>query len=290
MQSALIVHSKHTKEYAKLIASKYREVTFLEVRRPPAEDVLKIKNDKDIVIGVGGGSVIDTAKIISKNKRCIAVPTTAAGASMTPYATAWGKKKISISTKKPVLKMDYNMPKNLSLSVRQSTTFDALSHAIESSWSKNATLQSRKYSKRAIDLINRYLKKNLSKLTNNEMNELIAAGNFAGQAIAITKTNVVHATSYPITIEYGIDHGSACAMALPFFVEYMDFEGLPELFNLNSTRRLVAFLKRSFISPKIKNFNVRMIADKIMEYDKINDGPKKIDKKTLVRILKNIGK
>ena len=89
MQSALIVYSKHTKDYAKLISKKYRDVIFLEVTRPSIEEVLKISTNKDIVIEVGGGSVIDRAKIISKNKRCITVPTTAAGASMTSYATIW---------------------------------------------------------------------------------------------------------------------------------------------------------------------------------------------------------
>lgn len=288
MQSALIIHSKHTTDYARQISKKYRNVSFLEITKPPTEKILKIKNDKDIVIGVGGGSVIDAAKIISKDKRCIAIPTTAAGASMTPYATVWRKEKISIPTKKPVLKMDYKMPKNLSFSVRQSTTFDTLSHAIESFWSKNATLQSKNYSKKAIYLINKYLNKINRHLSKNDINKLIAAGNLAGQAIAIAKTNVVHAASYPITIKYGIDHGTACGMLLPHFVEYMDFEELPELFNLGSTEELVTLLKRSFISPKIKNFDIKMIADKIMEYDKINDGPRRIDKKSLVRILENI--
>lgn len=175
MQSALIVYSKHTKDYAKLISNGYKDITFLEVAGPPTEEVIRIKNDKDIVIGVGGGSVIDTAKIISRNKRCIAIPTTAAGASMTPYATVWGKKKMSIYTKRPILKMDYNMPINLPHNVRQSTTFDALCHAIESLWSRNTTSQSKKYSKKTIYLINKYF-------DNNNVNILINAGNLAGQS------------------------------------------------------------------------------------------------------------
>lgn len=235
MQSTLIVHSKHTKDSAKLISKKYRDVIFLEVTQPPTEEILDMKNNKDIVIGIGGGSVIDTAKIISKDKRCVAIPTTAAGASMTPLATIWGKEKISIPTKKPILKMDYNIPKNLPFSARQSTTFDALSHAIESFWSKNATSKSTIYSKKAIYLINKYL-------NNNDINTLITAGNLAGQAIAIAKTNIVHAISYLLTIEYGIDHGTACGMLLPYFVEYINFKGLPGLFNLDSTEKLVALL------------------------------------------------
>ncbi|HCJ66666.1 MAG TPA: hypothetical protein DHV62_04895 [Elusimicrobia bacterium] len=288
MQSALIVYSKHTREYAKLISKRYKDVSFLEVTKPPTEEILKIKNNKDVVIGIGGGSVIDTAKIISKDKRCIAIPTTAAGAAMTPYATIWGKEKKSVTTKKPILKMDYELLKNLPLNVMQSTVFDALSHAIESFWSKNTTPQSRNYSKKAIRLLNKHLNRINSHLNKNDINELITAGNLAGQAIAITQTNVAHATSYPITIEYGIDHGAVCGMLLPYFVEYMDFQGLPKLFKLDSTKELVALLKKSFIPPKIKNFDVKLIAKLAMKYERINQGHRKISQESLEKILKKI--
>lgn len=287
MQSALIIHSKHTRDYAKRLLKKYKNVKLLEITKPPTKEILKIKNDKDIVVGIGGGSVIDVAKIISKDKRCIAIPTTAAGASMTPYATIWGRQKITFPTKKPILKMDYSMPKNLPFNVRQSTTFDALSHAIESFWSKNATSQSKKYSKKAICLINKYLNKINRHLNKEDINELITAGNLAGQAISIATTNVVHAVSYPITVEYGIDHGTACGMLLPYFVEYMDFERLPKLFNLDSTEKLVALLKSSFIPPKIKDFDVKLIAKMAARYDKANQGPQKIGEKEFEQILRN---
>lgn len=283
MRSALIVYSRHTRDYAKLISKRYKDVVFLKVTRLPTKQVLKIKNDKDIVIGVGGGSVIDTAKIISKNKRCIAIPTTAAGASMTPYATIWGREKTSIFTKKPILNMDYKMPKDLPFRVIQSTMFDALSHAIESFWSRNATPQSRRYSSKAIRLINDYLTK-----CKKNMNELITAGNIAGEAIAITKTNVVHAISYPITIKYGIDHGTACGLILPYFVEFMDVEGLPKLFNLGSTEKLVLLLKSSFILPKIRELDFKLIVREAMRYRRIKDGPKKVTKRIVEKILESI--
>lgn len=284
-KTALIVHSKHTKEYAKLVAKNYRDVEFLEVRRPPTNEVFKIKTDKDVIIGIGGGSVIDTAKIISKDKRVIAIPTTASGSAMTPYATVWEKnKKISVPTKKPILK-NYEFPIKLPDKVLQSTIFDALSHAIESLWSKNATSESKKYSKKAIYLLNKNLKRK-----NKNIKEIITAGNYAGKAIAITKTNVIHATSYPITIKYNIDHGTACGMLLPYFVEYMNFKELPKLFGFDTTRELVEFLKQSFSPPKIKNLNIKLITNEAIKYKRIMDGPKEITKKDLEKILSNLKK
>lgn len=281
MQSALIVHSKHTRYYALSLAKEYEDVVFLEVTRPPTKETLKIDNNKDIVIGVGGGSVIDTAKIISRDKRCVAVPTTASGAAMTPYATVWGEEKMSVVTKKPLLRMDDAMAKNLPPAIRQSTAFDALSHAIESLWSKDATPESRKCSKEAIRLLSKYF-------DNSDINTLINAGNLAGRAIAITKTNVVHAASYPLTTEYGIDHGTACGMLLPCFIEYMDFKELPELFNFDSTNRLVSFLKKIFVPPEIENLDAGLIAGLAIKYERIDRGPKKISQENLKRIISNL--
>lgn len=284
MQSAIIVHSRHTKNYARSISKKYKDASFLEVKKYPTIKTLKIKTDKDLVIGIGGGSVIDTAKIISKDKRCLAIPTTASGASMTPYATVWLKKrKLSVPTKKPILRIAHNISRNLPLNVQRSTMFDALSHAVESFWSKNSTLKSRAYSKKAITMIMGYI-------NNNNVDTLINAGNLAGQAIAITKTNIIHAASYPLTIEYGIDHGTACGMLLPYFIEYMDFKSLPELFGFNSNEDLAELLKKLLIIPKIRNLDIKLISGMILKYNRIKHGPKRLNKNKLEMILENAKK
>lgn len=285
MRSALIIHSRHTRDYAESIAKEHRNTSFFEVKSPPTKEILKLVNDKDIVIGIGGGSVIDTAKIIAKGARCIAVPTTASGACMTPYATVWGNEKRSIPTRRPVLRMPDKISINLPRKVRQSTLFDALSHATESFWAKDATPQSKKYARKAIQL----LKELLSRIANpsqRDIYKLITAGNYAGQAIAEAGTNVVHAASYPITIEYGIDHGTACGMLLPHFIEFMDFNGLPELFDLHTMAELVELLKKSFIPPRIEDFDARLIAEKTMKYDRVSQEPGKITKKQMIAILK----
>jgi len=283
MRSALIVHSRHTKGHAKSVSKKYRDVDFLEVKRPPTEEILKVKSSKDVVVGIGGGSVIDTAKIISGDKRCIATPTTASGAAMTPYAVVWGKRKVTVPTEMPILELVRGISKELPPDVLRSTVFDALSHAIESFWARGATSQSKGYSGGALALFNEYL-------NDKDMDTLISVGNLAGQAIAMAGTNVVHSTSYSITIRYGVDHGTACGILLPFFVEYMDFEELPELFNLGSTEKLTFFLKSLFPTPRIeiKDFDTDFIADKAMEYDKINQGPRRVGRKSLIWILEKL--
>ena len=282
MQSALIVYSRSNKKLALKIAKKYKDISLLEVASPPSPKTLKIKTNKDIVIGIGGGSVIDTAKIISGRKRSVAIPSTAAGAASTPYATVWTKsRKISVSTAKPILNFISGISKKLPPKIAKLTMLDAFSHAIESLWSVNANSISRKYSKRSLVLLMKYIK-------TKDKDLLIKAGNEAGKAIAITKTNVIHAASYPFTIGLNIAHGQACGLLLPYFVEYMDYKELPGVMGLTSTKEVVSLLKRYCGRAKMGSFNPEIIADKTLRYDRINHGPKKIKKAELVSILEKI--
>ena len=62
------------------------------------------KNAKKIMIAMGGGAIIDKAKIYAKkhNKILIAIPTTGSGASETSHAVIWGKTKQNVDTAKPI--------------------------------------------------------------------------------------------------------------------------------------------------------------------------------------------
>ena len=269
MQSALIVHSKNTYSYAKEISKEYNTVEFFEVIEQPKEETLKIKTKRDIVIGIGGGSVLDTAKIISGLKRCITYPTTASGASVTPYAVAWGKEKFTIATAKPIVKK-YTAPIKLDSYFAQATAYDALSHAVESLWSKKATSESDTYANKAIIFLQKYFK-------TKDIQVLIEAGNFAGEAIAIASTNIIHATSYPLTINYGINHGVACSMLLPIFLEYYKVTFVYKLFDFSNV-----------VYPKINNFDVDSIVDTVLKNDKINYSKKLLDRESLTIILNRV--
>lgn len=214
----LVVHSPSTKYYAEMIINQ-EGGSLLEVVKPPTLDTLKIRTTEKEIIAVGGGAVIDTAKIIAIHPKAkvYAIPTTACGAACTPFATIWNTEKISVPTQIPELRNDYyGMSKHLPDKVRLSTQYDCLSHIVESWWSKDATEESRKHCAQALDFMKDYDdEKNL--------NDLIDAGNSAGKAIAITKTNIIHALSYGLTIRYGLDHGTACGVFFWAIVKEMNF-------------------------------------------------------------------
>lgn len=213
---------------------------------PKLEDVKRgiaiyKKNKPDLVIAVGGGNVIDMAKLINilsiqngepedyikaqkiitkRGEPFIAIPTTAgSGSEATQFAVAYiGKKKYSVGHK--YILPDYVvLEPRLTLTLPPQTTassgIDALSQAIESYWSVNSTKKSKLLSKKAIPLI----LKNLPLAYQNPNNlkyrkAMMTAANLAGKAINITRTTAPHALSYVLTSYFGIDHGHAVGIFL----------------------------------------------------------------------------
>lgn len=177
------------------------------------------------VISQGGGSTIDVGKWIARkhNVKHTAIPTTAGtGAEVTRFCvlTVDGMKTTYEDVR--FIPDSYILDPRLVVSLPHlhtlSTGLDALSQALESFWSKKATPESKNFSNTAVALVFENLKASLLEPYNEKlrMNMLLAA-NLSGRAIDITRTNVCHAISYPLTQWYGIPHGIACAMSLKYF-------------------------------------------------------------------------
>jgi len=214
-------------------------------------------NGSELIIAIGGGSVIDTAKIIKylavneqgsdyieKPIPIIAIPTTAGtGSEATRFAVVY------INGKKTSYEADFLLPDvsivDANLLNGQSkyqiavSGIDAFAQGIESYWSIHSTSESMRYSEKAIKLI----WGNLENAINNvEVAKIrVAEGsNNAGKAINITKTTAPHALSYGFTSMFGLPHGHAVALFLPFFIQYhktmndiqcVDARGIKHLFS-----------------------------------------------------------
>jgi phosphonate metabolism-associated iron-containing alcohol dehydrogenase len=206
----------------------------------------------EVLVALGGGSVIDSAKVFAaaggdfKRVRrfletgkgsetfeflpLISVPTTAGtGSEVTSWATIWHEslgRKYSLSHPRlypeaAVIDPELMMAKPWSLTL--ATGLDALSHALESLWNRNANPVSAEYAVSASALILKTLPRLRDDLTNISLRENMAkAALFAGLAFSNTKTAICHSISYPITLRYGIPHGIACSFTLPMVMASME--------------------------------------------------------------------
>lgn len=187
----------------------------------------------DAIIAVGGGSVIDMAKLIrfyGKSKvPLLAIPTTAGtGAESTHFAVCYidGVKNSisheSILPNQVILypELTYNNGRYLT----SCTGFDALAQAIEAYWNINATHVSDQLAIRAIENLFPILPRDV--LSPEDRITLLKSSNDAGRAINITRTTMPHALSYTLTSKYRYPHGHAVALTFPFFLKY-NIEGGP---------------------------------------------------------------
>ncbi len=88
---------------------------------------------------------------------------------------------------------------------------------MESFWATSSTEESRKQAEAAV----RYALPNLynavhSPAPGNRYNMIMSA-HCSGKAIAVTRTTIPHGLSYHLVKEYGLRHGHAVALTLPYF-------------------------------------------------------------------------
>lgn len=206
--------------------------------------------DFEAVIGIGGGSALDTAKVVALLRGgpagpdwlgsffregkgglddfsplpLIAVPTTSGtGSEVTPWATVWDeklKKKYSLADGRLFPEwalLDPDLTDSLPYDLTLFGSLDALSHAMEAVWNRNANQVSTELALRAVEIIlgawredfrNRYADPRTRE-------RLQLASLLAGLAFSNTKTALAHSISYPLTALLDLPHGLACGFTLP---------------------------------------------------------------------------
>ena len=250
--NTLLVCSKSTRDFLPGI----KRVRIIS--SAPTKDILNEVGTEEDVIAIGGGAVIDTAKILSKTPiRCY--PTTAAGSSSTSWSVYWdGTKKCSLKRMLPGdIILNGLFVEDLPDEVVMSTTCDVVSHCLDSMSSKKATDESVGYCKEALDII-RNKKDNF---------DLINAGNIAGKAIEIAGTNLLHSLSYPLTGYYNVSHGIALGYLLPKLSKFMGYnvDDIIGEYKIKLEFDLDLVIKEAFKYEKINEFNKFISINKLKE-------------------------
>jgi len=226
---------------------------------PLASDVSAMAASCDIgsvgaVVGLGGGSVMDSAKALAmlaanggsledylgptparkierKGRPLVLVPTTAGtGSEATKvgvYTSPSGRKYTLGS---PFLQADAALlsgalAASMPPALAASTGFDALSHALESMWNKNATSLSLEASTRAALMVLGAIGPAYDAAAATAAGKpveshnaialaMLEAASAAGVAFSGTGTALVHALSFVLSEDWHVPHGTACAFTL----------------------------------------------------------------------------
>jgi alcohol dehydrogenase class IV len=192
----------------------------------------------DVVVGLGGGSVLDTAKLgrllrdpepqqkirlRRRPARLVLLPTTAgSGAEMTRFASVGNDRRVvdHADLLADVAIVDPRLTDSCPPAVTYPAAFDALAHALESFWSGRSTPASRALSwQAAADLVT-VLRGSLDLPSGIQRNRLAAAATRAGRALDTTRTGAVQAYAGWLTAHRQVPHGVACLLTLSWLLPY----------------------------------------------------------------------
>lgn len=275
--SGMIQHQLHTPilEILEILHLPY--ALYSSVQADPSEHIIldAVEFSKtegiDLVIGFGGGSSMDVAKIIAilaapnqkqsiqdlygiNNARAprlplILIPTTAGtGSEVTPISIVTTGETTKTGIVSPLLYadiaiLDANFTKNLPPHITAATGIDAMVHAIEAYTSKiKKNFYADMLAKQALKLLNTNLSLVLKDASNLEARQNMLVGSMlAGQAFANAPVGAVHALAYPLGGHFHLSHGHSNALVL---VEVMKF-------NMSETKQHYAELMQ-WLEPNSK--------------------------------------
>ena len=292
---------------------------------PKTDDVMAMVDELNgkpvnVVIGIGGGSAMDAAKAVAavlsnggdlddylgvaatrkiekRDIKLILVPTTAGtGSEVTKvgvYTSRSGRKYTLghplMQADMAVLVTEYIL--GLPPAITASTAFDALSHALETIWNRNATPQTDRIAIESAVHILKWMETAYdSSLTGAEDGraEMLEGACMAGTAFTMTGTAAIHALSFILSEEWHVPHGVACAFTLEDVfrlnisdekTRYRLAQVAKALFGVDDVDRLlnrIIALKKKFGLPfSFKDLNINVEESRIGElFDKTIDDPK----------------
>jgi len=200
----------------------------------------------DLVIAIGGGTVIDIAKLIricsvqrdspsdiavgrgtieQRGIPLIAVPTTGgSGSEATHFAVVYvDQSKYSVAHEyvlPDAAVIDPRLTYSMDPTQTASCGLDAFSQATESFWSVNSSRASRSWAAEAVGLAFDNIERAVHTPTEVSREAMSRAAHLAGRAINVSKTTGPHALSYALAARCGVPHGHAVALTLGSFFEF----------------------------------------------------------------------
>ncbi len=221
---------------------------------PKSSDIQSMYEDPrfkeaDLVLGIGGGSVLDSAKALAmlgtnggeldqylgnsptrkiekKNLPLVLIPTTAGtGSEVTKVGVFTDDTGRKHTLGSPLMSAHAallvgSFLDSIPPALCAATGLDALDHALESIWNRNATPITRNAAESAAIAVLTHLPPLYRAIVQKEgdrrplQKEMLVASTMAGIAFNMTGTAAGHAISFILSEEWHVPHGSACAFSL----------------------------------------------------------------------------
>lgn len=261
------------------------------------------KKKYDFIIGYGGGSVLDFAKVIKsyssldkkikikdlilkinnlkekKKIKLLLIPTTSGtGSEVTSFATVWdlkNKKKLSLNSNQ--LYSDYAIVDpsttiNLDYENRLFTGLDAINQLFDSYWNKNSNYNSKILASKGIELgINAILNLSKNNFDDQSRLDISKASLLSGFCISKTRTSICHSISYPLTSFYNVPHGLACFFTTLAVFDYINLSenGVFDLMIKNSKFKNVKDIRSKLIKIYKKHYVINKIKNYVGNFQNI---------------------
>ena len=209
---------------------------------------LYLESGAQAMIAFGGGSPVDCAKaagariarpqkpvqamggllkVLRKTPLLIAVPTTAGTGSettlaavITDPATHYKYPINDFALIPDAAVLDYHVTLGLPKQITATTGMDALTHAVEAYIGRSTTKLTRAMAEEAVTLIAKYLLRAYRDGQDSEARtQMLRAAHDAGIAFTRSYVGYVHGVAHSLGGQYGVPHGLANAVILPYFLE-----------------------------------------------------------------------
>lgn len=206
------------------------------------------KFNPDVVVGIGGGSVLDVAKLVAaqlgneqsleeyvgidllrgRSRMLVCVPTTSGtGSEASPNAIlvddSDGQKKgiISPYLVPDIVIVDPTLTFSVPASVTAATGIDALTHCLEAYTNKFAHPIIDLYAYKGMQLIAGSIVNAVQNGDDERSRTDMALGSlYGGICLGPVNTAAVHALSYPLGSMFHLPHGLSNALLLPYVMDY----------------------------------------------------------------------
>lgn len=201
----------------------------------------------DSVVGIGGGSVLDVAKLVAAQLRntqstdevkgignlkerqthLVCIPATSGtGSEMSPNAIFLNEAGDKIGVISPYLVpdaayIDPLLTVSVPPAITAATGIDALAHCLEAYTNKFAHPVVDVFALEGIRLVANHLQDAVANGANIEARTAVALGSmYGGMCLGPVNTTAVHALAYPLGADYHLSHGLSIALLLPVVMKY----------------------------------------------------------------------